>query len=331
VDERTQYELKKVVEQAEGLIESVARFGKGARYRRDPERIREFYQRLRQTRHYLECACDELEGRDSRSEQAEEPEKTGWFRSKMSDLTRNLISGLGSGENGESEGEAEEEDVESPLQGRRAGFHGDSWSISIPDILGLMQVQGKNGVLEVELESEVICIELNRGDLIHAYSKNPPPGGRLGEILVSRGILTQKRLDSFLFCFTGQRGLLGEALRSGEVVTEEQLRMALDYQVQQLFHRIFAAKNCTYSFIECSTDASKARRRRNITSLLLESARIADESSAKTEPQREPAGALPKSADASASADETPMARQAGPRKGNSAKARRPTPEDRRR
>lgn len=310
MDDRTQYELKRLIERIQAFLEKAERFSRGARYRRDPERIREFYRRLLRSHDYLERAIDELEGSRDAAAQAEEPEKTGWFRSKMSDLTRNLIAGLSSSDSTDSGADDEELEDEVDVSPARAGFHGDSWSISIPDILGLLQVQAKDGVLELELESETICIELNRGDLIHAYSKNPPARGRLGEILVERGVLTQERLDLFLFCFTGRRGPLGEALKSGELVTEDQLKEALDYQVQQLFHRVFTAKNCRYSFFECPTDASKARRRRNITSLLLESARMADESSATHGSKNEPRGALPTTAGRSVSSSEGRPARK---------------------
>jgi hypothetical protein len=71
---------------------------------------------------------------------------------------------------------------------------------------------------------------------------------------------------------------LGAALESEELVSREELRAALEYQIQQLFHRLFCAKDATFTFGQQPDEDDDGRIRMNVTQLLLESARTLDES-----------------------------------------------------
>ena len=75
---------------------------------------------------------------------------------------------------------------------------------------------------------------------------------------------------------------LGEALQKEELVTSAQLRSALEYQIQQLFHRLFTAEGSQFFFTDMDVRPSDANKLRlNVTSLLLESARVLDEAQNK--------------------------------------------------
>ena len=159
-------------------------------------------------------------------------------------------------------------------------FQGTTKALSVPDLLHLLRAQAQTGVLQVALKSEMVYIEFEDGDVVHAYSENPPPEMKLGEILVARGSISRDRLDSFLFCYTPSLGMLGQALKRGELVTENELRQALEEQVQGLFNRLFQqSDDAEFWFLRSAPRRSDGRTRMNVISLLLESARMQDEAS----------------------------------------------------
>jgi hypothetical protein len=159
----------------------------------------------------------------------------------------------------------------------REGFSGYSWSISLPDLLGFLQMHEKSGVLAVETESETFSIGFERGELAYAISDNSPKELRLGEILIARGAVSREALEAFL-ARGSTGGKLGQALEREELVTREQLGYALEHQVQQTFHRLFNAENARFSFREGRPRSEDGNLRMNVMQLLLESARVKDES-----------------------------------------------------
>ena len=297
MDERTKHELKRLFAKGNALVARIEEVRKGARYVRGPERTQDFYQRLKRSRSLIEQAMNALDPKSSQApaeQTGESLERSGW----LSRLTR-----------GRKRGAAEEPGKSRP-EGSAAlgtlddGFRGDSFAISIPDLLGFLQVQRKSGILHVTAKQEEIFMEFDHGDLVHAYSNNAPPNMRLGEVLVAQGAITAERLDSFLFCYSASRGKLGDAMRDGELITQEQLEAAVDFQVQQIFHRLFKAENCTYFFRECQPEVSAESRRRNVTQLLLESARQIDESQDEGRAQN---GTAPEEATAPEPTPEAPL------------------------
>ena len=160
------------------------------------------------------------------------------------------------------------------------GLAGSSDTIPLPDLLGFLRQQGKTGLLRVFLADENLLLEFERGELVSASSDNAPPGHRLGEILVAQGWVDRGRLESILEGPGCGSDKLGAALVTGELVTEEHLRGALELQVQEIFHRMFSAPRSHFRFREAEIGQFAGRLRLNVIQLLLESARFDDESAA---------------------------------------------------
>lgn len=157
------------------------------------------------------------------------------------------------------------------------GFSGACATIPLPELLGFLQVHGHTGELVVQAEQETFAIHFHRGDLIDATSDNAPPEMRLGEILISMGAVDSVVLMRLLESpDSGDR--LGDALVRRHLVDRETLLAALRYQVQQLFHRLFHAENARFSFSPLLPQEVESDYRLNVTQLLLESARLHDES-----------------------------------------------------
>lgn len=237
-----------------------------SRFRNSPERSAELVRQVRQAARYAELASDalELEATPSASE-------TGWLGSRVSSLVRYLTKAT-------PDAPEAPEPPRGPAVHEGSGLKGHCASLSIPDLLAMLQGQGKTGVLRVEHPAETIVLHLSQGQLVHAFSENTPDGSRLGQILVRQGALDQERLDSVLFCHGATPRKLGEILLEGRIVDPADLETALSEQVQELFHRLFVMQEAQFHFqpgLPAATEESRARM--NVIQLLLESARVHDE------------------------------------------------------
>ena len=266
--QRNKEELDRLVKLADQFQKMLKRTVESARFRVTPERSTQFVAHLRQAQGYLELAMTALDLTRSTLEV-----DSNW----LSDRVASLVNYLTKGESADKPLPA------SPETSRTsAGISGDCNSLSIPDLLSMLQVQKKTGVLRIQHASETIVLHLDGGDLVHAYSENTPSGCRLGEILVRQGALTEDRLDSILFCHGATPRKMGDILLEGDVVTEAQLTEALEFQVQQLTNRMFVMRDARFRFepglppVDDEVDEDR-RGRLNLIQLLLESARVHDE------------------------------------------------------
>lgn len=173
--------------------------------------------------------------------------------------------------------------AESLEGGLMEGLRGHTRAITIPEVLGFIASLRKSGVLRINSPDEAYMIQLETGSVVYAQGDNPPPGSRLGEILVTEGALSQEALDEFTDGAGGEPGMLGSQLIARGLVSEEAMRIALCFQVQLLFHRVFEAKDSVFQFDEGQQLRNPGDIRLDVTSLLLESARSSDESAASDE------------------------------------------------
>ncbi len=158
----------------------------------------------------------------------------------------------------------------------REGLHGHTWAISIPDLLSFLQVQGKTGVLHVNIGTEVISLVISEGDLVNAYSDNSPPGLRLGEILVEQGKIDSAKLQAFLVDFSYGRERLGDALEAEGLISHDELEQALEFQVRLIFARLLCSEKAYFRFHVGAVEHCRPQRY-NIMQLLLDACRIHDE------------------------------------------------------
>lgn len=162
----------------------------------------------------------------------------------------------------------------SPLD---ASLSGDSRSILVVEILGLLSNLSKSGLLWVTAARERFLIQIEAGRIVYAQSDRPPPGCRLGEILVARGALGPHDLAEALAAARANGQPLGAWLLASNLIATSHLHQALRDQVQQIFNRMFAATDSTYQFEDGKRLSQSEDVRLNVVQLLLESARVADE------------------------------------------------------
>ena len=157
-------------------------------------------------------------------------------------------------------------------------LQGTTRAFPISQLVDLLGSTKKSGLLRIKGASETFNVLFQDGAVVHASSDKAPPGQRLGDILVQSGYIDEKRLEQFLTRHHRTGGKIGVALEREELVTREQLAEALSRQVQCLFHRLFETRDATFSFQERPTDSYDHRVKMSATHLLLESARVHDES-----------------------------------------------------
>lgn len=157
------------------------------------------------------------------------------------------------------------------------GLRGTTRSITLSEILGFIATLRKSGVLRVSTASESFLVQLSEGHVVYAQADSPPAGQRLGEILLARGALTRAALEREMRERSDPDEILGRRLVARGVVTREDLKIALAFQIQCIFHRLFHARGALFQFDENVTAVRTDDVRLNVTSLLLESARSSDE------------------------------------------------------
>lgn len=157
------------------------------------------------------------------------------------------------------------------------GLRGRSEMISLVDFVGFVATLGKDGVLHIQSAQETFTLQLEQGAISYVSGSKPPPGERIGEILVAEGALEQAVLDETI----GQDipdELIGNTLLREGKVEERPLKEALTTQAVQIFRRMhLAGTGFAFQFEEGARELDDQLLRLGVPHLLLESARILDE------------------------------------------------------
>lgn len=162
----------------------------------------------------------------------------------------------------------------------KQGLQGNVATIPMAELLSFLAFSKKTGVLWVDSPDENFLLGMVQGQLMHANSDRTPEGLRLGEILVGLGCLTRRQLERFISQIGKDQPVTGDKLVEGGMISKEELRSALLYQVQQLFHRLVKTKNAMFRFREGMEVMLSHQVSLDINSLLLDNARALDEEEA---------------------------------------------------
>ncbi len=119
---------------------------------------------------------------------------------------------------------------------------------SLPDILQLISIQKKTGVLTLKSERDVVTISFLNGDIVSADSLHKRVEDRLGHVLVKTGRLTREDLARALDMQKQSLQRLGHILVRENFMTKEDLQASLNQQVSQIIYRLFRWRDGEYSF-----------------------------------------------------------------------------------
>lgn len=157
------------------------------------------------------------------------------------------------------------------------GMRGSTDVLSVADLVSLLSSLKKTGTLSLQAADAVFVFEFQAGSVVHAVTNQAGDDLRLGIILVAQNRLTEEQLQASLAVSARANELLGAHLVRSATVSESDLRLALETQVQRIFERAFLLTSARFSFVEGSLSNIAQRARLNTTTMLLEAARHSDE------------------------------------------------------
>jgi len=150
---------------------------------------------------------------------------------------------------------------------------------SLADILQLIGLQRKTGVLTLRGKDDTVTVTFLDGKVVGADSLNRRLENRLGTVLIRTGLLTQDQLNRALEIQKETLQRLGFILTHYGIISADALREAIQLQIMQVVYRLFRWKDGDYHF---SQETTIEYDRDNVTpisaeSILMEGARMIDE------------------------------------------------------
>ena len=150
---------------------------------------------------------------------------------------------------------------------------------SFADILQLISLQRKTGVLTLKRDDNVVTLSFLDGCIVGASSLNQHTEDRIGLILLKRGEVTETELEAALRRQEETLQRLGRILIDHHVVSEQVVREALEQQILQIVYRVFRWSDGEYHFSQ-ETDIDYDRDLMvpmAADSIIMEGARMTDE------------------------------------------------------
>ncbi len=119
---------------------------------------------------------------------------------------------------------------------------------ALTDILQLIGLQRKSGLLVLEKEDDRVTLGFDAGRVVSADSSARPFDLRVGQLLVRSGKLTEKRLQEALAIQKKTLQQLGHVLLRNGWIDKETLRTQLALQVRETVYELFRWRTGQYDF-----------------------------------------------------------------------------------
>jgi hypothetical protein len=158
-------------------------------------------------------------------------------------------------------------------------LQGNLDDFSLPEILQLIAVQQKSGVLKLTAGEDVAVVFFEAGRVVSTRDRRRNARDPLKPFLVKTGRLTEAQLKQIETIEAESRRELTDILVSGNYFTNEDLTQAIEQQIQDTLHQLLTWKTGSYHF---SGDVRTVPRfavnvRMNTEGLLMECMRRIDE------------------------------------------------------
>ncbi|HLN79988.1 MAG TPA: DUF4388 domain-containing protein [Thermoanaerobaculia bacterium] len=119
---------------------------------------------------------------------------------------------------------------------------------SLTEVLQMLGMQHKSGVLTVEGPKDTISVGFVTGRIVSVESSSNRIENRLGTLLVKAGRLSEDELSGALELQKKKQGRLGRLLLTEEIVRAEDLREAIRIQVQRILFAAFGWTDGRFRF-----------------------------------------------------------------------------------
>lgn len=163
-----------------------------------------------------------------------------------------------------------------PVAAAAPALCGHSSVLAVPEVLGLLANLHKSGMFTVWNDHDAFRIRLLRGTVVSAQATSTEHRLLLGRILVDHGALTEEALNAFVERMPAPKRRLGDALVEAGLIERATLESAIQFQAQRVFHSAYDLRDAWYRF-DVERDEPAHERGLSVTHLLLESARMRDE------------------------------------------------------
>jgi len=150
---------------------------------------------------------------------------------------------------------------------------------SFADILQLISLQRKTGVLTLRANENLVTVSFQDGCIVGASTLNQHTEDMIGLILLKRGEVSEAELEGALRRQEETLQRLGRILIDHHVVPIETVRIALQQQILQIVYRVFRWTDGEYHFSQ-ETDIDYDRdllQPMAADSIIMEGARMTDE------------------------------------------------------
>ncbi len=148
----------------------------------------------------------------------------------------------------------------------------------IADILQLIGQQQKTGVLHLRAKEQEVHIAFKDGNIVRAESTTRKKKELLGNMLARAEIITEQQLE--LALETQKRTLkrLGDVLISSKFISQERFRQMMQLQATETLYKLFSWKTGSYHFEQQEVDTEgDAMTPLRAESVLMEGFRMVDE------------------------------------------------------
>jgi uncharacterized protein DUF4388 len=158
-------------------------------------------------------------------------------------------------------------------------LQGNLNDFSLPEILQLISVQQKSGVLKLTAGDDVAVVFFESGKIVSTRDRRRNSRDPLKPFLIRTGHLTEAQLKQIETIESESRRELTDVLLSGNYLTSDALTQALEQQIQDTLHQLLTWKTGSYHFSGDSRTVPKfaVNVRLNTEALLMESMRRIDE------------------------------------------------------
>jgi hypothetical protein len=127
-------------------------------------------------------------------------------------------------------------------------LHGTIKDFGLADILQLIGIQRKTGVLTLESGDEGVTIKFVDGQIVGADTRSASVEDLLGAVLVRTGGITESQLQGALRLQKKTLQRLGYVLVQNELISQDNLVEALRVQSLQIVYRLFRWREGAYNF-----------------------------------------------------------------------------------
>ena len=127
-------------------------------------------------------------------------------------------------------------------------LNGTLRDFGIADILQLIAQQQKTGTLHLEAKDQEVHIGFQDGVIVQAESATRRKKDLFGTMLVRAEIITEQQLEEALETQKRTLQRLGDVLVSTGVITKERYRQMAQLQFNETLYRLFSWKSGTYAF-----------------------------------------------------------------------------------